>query len=280
MESKRVVEVTRSQCGAGAGALARVLPEGRDARPPSRCTDNYLRRETHAIISVLRDAVHSMKPASVLLEPSSESESKAAPAPAFLVNLPPWHTVFLHNLSDLFRPGKDSSLHLYSRPGSFWPDVFVTSRLPWNGFVQSVICHVAFIVALWGSVQLWPQPPQVLDRPVFNHADVIYYAPSEYLPPLDTGGSRRPLPQRGEPEHAPQPIISVPAEADNRTQTIVTPSDIKLNHDVPMPNIVAWSQSPESAGDAGHRGGAGAGNDARQPAARPGVFADRSGPGS
>lgn len=185
-----------------------------------------------------------MKPASVLLEPSSESESKAAPAPAFLVNLPPWHTVFLHNLSDLFRPGKDSSLHLYSRPGSFWPDVFVTSRLPWNGFVQSVICHVAFIVALWGSVQLWPQPPQVLDRPVFNHADVIYYAPSEYLPPLDTGGSRRPLPQRGEPEHAPQPIISVPAEADNRTQTIVTPSDIKLNHDVPMPNIVAWSQTP------------------------------------
>ena len=129
-----------------------------------------------------------MKPAPVLLEPSSESESKATPAPAFLVNLPPWHTVFLHNLSDLFRPGKDSSLHLYSRPGSFWPDVFVTSRLPWNRFAQSAICHVAFIVALWGSVQLWPQRPQVLDRPVFNRADVIYYAPSEYLPPLDTGG--------------------------------------------------------------------------------------------
>ena len=185
-----------------------------------------------------------MKPASVLLEPLSESESKAAPAPAFLVDLPPWHRIFLHNLSDLFRGSKDSSLHLYSRPGSFWPDVFVTSRLPWNRFAQSAICHVAFIVALWGSVQLWPQPPQVLDRPVFNRADVIYYAPSEYLPPLDTGGVHRPLPQKGEPEHAPQPIISVPAEADNRTQTIVTPSDIKLNHDVPMPNIVAWSQTP------------------------------------
>ena len=35
----------------------------------------------------------------------------------------------------------------------------------------------------------------------------------------------------------------MPAEADNRTQTIVTPSDIKLNHDVPLPNIVAWSQN-------------------------------------
>ena len=103
--------------------------------------------------------------------------------------------------------------------------------------------HVAVILALWGSVQLWPQEPQVLDRPVFNRADVIYYAPSEYLPPLDTGGRRRPLPQKGEPEHSAQPIISVPAEANNRTQTIVTPSDIKLNHDVPLPNIVAWSQN-------------------------------------
>ncbi len=185
-----------------------------------------------------------MKPASVLLEPSSESTSAATPAPAFLVDLPPWHAVFLHNLKDLFRPRQDSSLHLYSRPGSFWPDVFVTSRLPWNRFAQSAICHVAFVVMLWGWVQFWPQRPQVLDRPVFNRADVIYYAPSEYLPPLDTGGAHRPLPQKGEPEHAPQPIISVPAEADNRTQTIVTPSDIKLNHDVAMPNIVAWSQTP------------------------------------
>ena len=183
-----------------------------------------------------------MKPASVLLEPSPESQPET-PAPAFLVDLPPWHTVFLHNLSDLFHSPKDSSLHLHSRPGSFWPDVFVTSRLPWNRFAQSAICHIAAIVALWGSVRFWPQPPQVLDRPVFNRADVIYYARSEYLPPLDTGGQRRPLPRKGEPEHSPQPVISVPAEADNRTQTIVTPSDIKLNHDVPLPNIVAWSQN-------------------------------------
>ena len=185
-----------------------------------------------------------MKPASVLLEPSSEATAETTAAPVFLVNLPPWHAVFLRNLADLIRRRKDSSLHLYSRPGSFWPDVFVNSHLPWGRFAQSLICHGAVIVALWGWVQLWPQRPQVLDRPVFTRADVIYYAPSEYLPPLDTGDAHRPLPQKGEPEQAPQPIISVPAEADNRTQTIVTPSDIKLNHDVPLPNIVAWSQTP------------------------------------
>lgn len=184
-----------------------------------------------------------MKPAPGLLEPTPESASEATPAPAFLVELPRWHTVFFRNLLDLFSTRKDQPLHLHSRPGTFWPDVFVTSRLPWNRFAQSALCHIAFILALWGSAQLWPQRPQVLDRPVFHHADVIYYAPSEYLPPLDTGGMRPPLPQKGAPEHAAQPIISVPAEADNRIQTIVTPSDIKLNQDVPLPNIVAWSQT-------------------------------------
>jgi TonB family protein len=184
-----------------------------------------------------------MKPASVLLESKSESGLEARPAPAFLVLLEPWHTVFFRNLGDVFRPRQQAPFLVSSRPGSFWSDVFVTSHLPWNRFAQSAICHVALIVALWGSVRLWPQTPQVLDRPVFSRSDVIYYAPSEYLPPLDTGGARRALPRKGEPEHSAQPIISVPAEADNRTQTIVTPSDIKLNHDVPLPNIVAWSQN-------------------------------------
>jgi TonB family protein len=163
------------------------------------------------------------------------------------VDLGPWHRVFFRNLADLFRPDQQTPLLVSSRPGSFWPDVFVTSRLPWGRFAQSAVCHVAVIVALWGSVRFWPQPPQVLDRPVFNRADVIYYAPSEYLPPLDTGGPRRPLPRKGEPEHSAQPIISVPAEADNQTQTIVTPSDIKINHDVALPNIVAWSQKAQPA---------------------------------
>ncbi len=184
-----------------------------------------------------------MKPAPVLLDRTPEPALEATHEPAFLVNLPAWHAVFFRNLLDLFRPRSRSSFAISSRPGSFWPDVFVPSSLPWNRFVQSAICHVAVIAALWGSARLWPPRPQVLDTPVFNHADVIYYSPSEYLPPLDTGGERTPLPQKGEPEYAPQAIISVPPEADNRTQTIVTPSDVKLTHDVPLPNIVAWSQT-------------------------------------
>ncbi len=171
-----------------------------------------------------------MKPASVLLESTPEPAPKAVPPPVFLVDLPAWHTVFFRNLFDLFGFGQQPPLGPSSLPGAFC--------------AVSVLGHVAAIAAILGSVQFWPQEPEVVVKSAFSRADVIYYAPSEYLPPLDTGGTRKPLPQKGEPEYAAQPIISVPPEADNRTQTIVTPSDVKLNHDVPLPNIVAWSQTP------------------------------------
>jgi TonB family protein len=99
---------------------------------------------------------------------------------------------------------------------------------------------VIVALLLLGVPGFWPQRPRVLDRPVFNSADVVYYSPAEYLPPIDTGVQHDQLPQRGEPEFAPQPIISVPPEADNNTQTIVTPPNLKLNRDIPLPNIVAW----------------------------------------
>ena len=184
-----------------------------------------------------------MKPASVLLESTPEQLPKGPPSPAFLVDLPAWHTVFFRNLADLFRPEKQAQFKPSSAPGSFWPDVFVVSGAPWSRFALSLLGHVAAIAAIFGLVQLWPQKPEVVVSRVFNRNDVVYYAPSEYLPPLDTGGAKKPLPQRGEPAFAPQPIISVPPEADNRSHTIVTPSDVKLNHDVPLPNIVAWSQT-------------------------------------
>jgi TonB family protein len=185
-----------------------------------------------------------MKPASVLLESKPEPLPKAPSSPAFLVDLPSWHTIFLRNLLDLFRSDPQARFRPSSPPGAFWPDVFVASRPPWSRFALSLLGHVAAIAAIVGAVQLWPQRPEVVVNRVFNRDDVVYYAPSEYLPPLDTGGTRKPLPQKGELEYAPQPIISVPPEADNHSQTIVTPSEVKLNHDVPLPNIVAWSQTP------------------------------------
>jgi protein TonB len=67
----------------------------------------------------------------------------------------------------------------------------------------------------------------------------VTYTPEEYLPPLNTGASQPPRAQKGNPIYAKQAILSVPPEADNRSQTIVVPPDLKLDRDVPMPNIIA-----------------------------------------
>jgi TonB family protein len=165
------------------------------------------------------------------------------PVPAFVVALPSWPAVFLRNLKDLLWTAEPPRLRLASKPGTFWSDVFVASGPAWGKFAQSVVLHAGAAGALWVTILLWPRPAQVVDRPVFHHEDVIYYSASDYLPPLDTGGAHTQVPHKGEPALAPQPIISVPPESDNRAQTIVAPPNVKLNHDVPMPNVVAWTRT-------------------------------------
>lgn len=165
--------------------------------------------------------------------------------PALLIDLPPWHKAFFRNFADLFSR-RQPPLRLASWPGVFWTDVFVPSQLPWNRFMQSAAAHVAFAGLVWAFILVMPKRAEIAEKPVFDHNDVIYYSPSEYLPPLETGKTESPHAQKGDPAYAPQPIISVPAEADNRTQTIVAPPDVRLNQDVPLPNVVAWSKTPQA----------------------------------
>jgi TonB family protein len=177
-----------------------------------------------------------------LSQPAARSSSAALPGPRFLVQLEPPHRVFLSNLLDilLFRQAQK----VPAPPSApFWPDVFVPNRLPWLGFVESVLYHALAVVGIWTFSQFWVLRPQLQPPPTFSRSNVIYYTPSEYLPPLDTGSAPAAKPQKGNPVYARQEIISVPAEPDNHTQTIVTPPNIQLDHDVPVPNIVAWNEA-------------------------------------
>ena len=163
------------------------------------------------------------------------------PVPTLLVELDPWLSVFLRNFRDLFFPRELPPLQLQSAPAPFWPDVFVQRRLPWRRFLESGGYHIVIIVwaiVLSGFVGLQPKLPP---RTAFDHNQVIYYQPSEYLPPLDTRSTRAARPRKADSAFSRQPIISVPREADNRAQTIVTPPSVKLQHDVPLPNIVKWA---------------------------------------
>jgi TonB family protein len=120
-----------------------------------------------------------------------------------------------------------------------WRDVFVRQGMPWGRFVESAVLHAGAAALIWMVSLAWLQQQNIVTRAAFDQSSVITYSPQEYLPPLDTGAADTPREQPGDPVYARQAILSVPPEADNRTQTIVVPPDLKLDHDVPLPNIVA-----------------------------------------
>ena len=120
-----------------------------------------------------------------------------------------------------------------------WRDVFVQQKLPWGRFLQSALLHTAAVALIWTISLSWIRQQKILDHATFDRSSLVTYSPEEYLPPLDTGASEAPKTQKGDPVYAKQPILSVPREADNRSQTIVVPPDLKLDRDVPLPNIVA-----------------------------------------
>src|SRR6202047_4574146 len=152
-----------------------------------------------------------------------------------------------------FRSGVREALHPAPRPAlrptelpgaeevefDLWRDVFVQQKLPWGRFLESALLHTAAVALIWTISLSWIRQQKILDHAAFDRSSLVTYSPEEYLPPLDTGASEAPKTQKGDPVYAKQPILSVPREADNRSQTIVVPPDLKLDHDVPLPNIVA-----------------------------------------
>ena len=185
-----------------------------------------------------------MKPGSDLAELAAPPLASSLAPPRLLVEPEPRHLVFLRNLRDTFAPAGAPPLRLTSHPAPFWNDVFVASPLPWRRFLLSSALHLAVASALWAASQLPALQDQPRARTPFHSSDVIYFSASEYLPPLDTGGRSRAPARKGEPAFAKQPILSVPANPDNSTQTIVTPPRLQLEHDMPLPNIVAWAHDP------------------------------------
>jgi len=173
--------------------------------------------------------------------PPEAEKPETTPVPRLLVELPSWPRVFFGNLRDLIFPPRHRPLELRSAPAAFWHDVFVKREFPWYAFFESGACHFLVLILLVGTTRFLALPPRIAPGPVFDRSHVVYYARTEYLPAIDTRTSPANRPRKADPELARQPIISVPREADNRSQTIVTPPSVKLKTDVSLPNIVAWS---------------------------------------
>src|SRR5882757_300376 len=160
-----------------------------------------------------------------------------------LVKHQPRHREFLGDLGYLLRPKASPTLDAHHTGEVFWHDVFVSSKLPWVTFIESLVYHAVALVALL----LWAQwqPRHITQLDPWKETRLIVYpvSPKNDLPKLDTGSAAPHLPQAGDPAYAHQAILSVPREPDNRAQTIVTPPDIVLHRDVRLPNIVAWTST-------------------------------------
>ena len=170
-----------------------------------------------------------------VLEPEMETPNRNSLQ--LLVELEPRGRAFWSSVAAALRPVRpvrESELGL-------WRDVFVRRGMPWGRFLQSVILHSGAFALIWMLSPAWLNQQHIAVSPTFDRSSVITYSPEEYLPPLDTGVADPAPPAKGDPEYARQPILSVPPEADNRRQTIVAPPDVRLNHDVALPNIIAMS---------------------------------------
>ena len=158
-----------------------------------------------------------------------------------LVERDPARPEFISEFREALRP----ILRRAEFPGDkfdLWQDVFVQQNLPWGRFLQSALLHAAAVALIWTLSLSWIRQQKILVHAAFDPSSLVTYTPEEYLPPLDTGASEAPkeqTAQKGDPVYAKQPILSVPREADNRSQTIVVPPDLKLDRDVALPNIVA-----------------------------------------
>jgi TonB family protein len=178
----------------------------------------------------------------------SPVEGRVFWAPRLLIELPPWPEVFFGNLADLVKDlfRRPEPLELTSLPAPFWPDVFVPRRLPLASFRFSVLYHVLMVAALWGISWAHVVQSRVQVRDPFANSKLVYYPVSEYLPPLneDSAPPRAKIAQKGEPAFARQRIVSRPRHPDNSAQTVITPPDLHIEREVPLPNIVAWTKTP------------------------------------
>jgi TonB family protein len=178
-----------------------------------------------------------------LIEPA-ETEPQVPELYLLISREPRWRT-FCRNLLDLFRPHDSTSLRIESSPGTFWPDVFVDRKLPWRRFLQSSVAHLLALIIIWAGSRFLALQPHVTAQPASAKPDVVFYTPSEYLPPLDTLPRIAAHARKADPEYSAQTVISLPPEADNHSQTTVTAPKIQLQYDVPLPNIVALSEKPQ-----------------------------------
>ncbi len=173
-----------------------------------------------------------------------QTQAAQANAPVLHWELEPWRRVFLRNLGDTLLRREPPPVETTAKPVPLRRNYFIKTGIDPVRFIESYSGHIVFVLIVYLVCTLpFFNPAPLLHSPLEN-AEISYVPLSEYLPAINTAGKAAMKPRHGAPKLAKQEILSVPANADNNHQTIVTPPKIKLDHDVALPNIVAWAPVP------------------------------------
>ena len=172
-------------------------------------------------------------------------EAATVEPPVLLRELEPWHRVFLRNLGDTLLRREPPPVVTTATPVPVPRGYFIKTGVDLWRVAESYSGHILFVVMVYLVCTLPFFNPQPKLVPVQSN-EISYYPVSEYLPPINTAAKAAMKTRHGAPKLAKQEILSVPPNADNNHQTIVTPPKIKLDHDVPLPNIVAWTSIPST----------------------------------
>ena len=165
-------------------------------------------------------------------------------APALHFELEPRLRVFRRNLADLVLRRGPEPVETTAEPVPIPEEKWIATGLRPRHYLESYGYHALLIVLIYFFSTSSFFNRQVQLQSPFANTEVDHYALSDYLPPINTGPRGEAKPRKGEPKLAKQEILSVPPNADNNHQTIVTPPNIKLKNDVPLPNMVAWTNIP------------------------------------
>jgi len=174
----------------------------------------------------------------------AQAQAAKADVPILRWELEPWYHVFFRNLADTLLRREPPPVPITAKPVPLRRNYFIQTGIDPARFAESYCYHIAFVTVVYlvCTLPFFNRVPR-LHSPLEN-ADFTYVPVSEYLPPINTGQKAAMKPRHGAPKLAKQEILSIPANPDNNHQTIVTPPKIKLDHDVALPNIVAWTPVP------------------------------------
>ena len=210
----------------GSGFTGECVREGR----PLRCDDS----ETDTRVD--RDRCRKLGIRSIVAVPLKNNESVLGIIEIFSPRTKAFtesHMAKLHGLAErvtsAVEDAKNPSPGMpdVSAPELIWADLFVDSSLPWKRLLQSALCHLVVVAAMWNLTQNWAKSEKIL-RPTVAHNSQLTYYPNP--PSFPAAGSHRPrdaaVPKVPRPTQ-PAPVGDLGQDGE-RPNSSVTPPAVKL----------------------------------------------------